>query len=110
MSQSRTQGRSEQEIKMIPVSLYELETCVLKVPVLKAWNILKHFKLTDIVPSFIKNSEFTSGHPGQVDSIVKITFADGATWEIRLVEVSEIRRSIAYEVLTTEPPHKATSI
>ena len=79
-------------------------------PILKAWNILKHFKLTDIVPTFIKQSEFIQGQPGQIDAVVRVTFADGAVWELRIVEVSEVRRSLAYEVLTTEPAHMASTI
>eukprot|EP00347_Sterkiella_histriomuscorum_P000132 403377048 len=109
-SQKKTKGMSQQELRQIPVSLYELESCVLQVPILHAWNILKHFKLQDIVPSYVKKSEFTQGAPGQIDSIVRIDFVDGAVWEIRLVEYSEVRRSIAWEVLTTEPAHKASSI
>ncbi|CDW79803.1 UNKNOWN [Stylonychia lemnae] len=104
-----TQAKEGEQV-FIPVSLYELESCILPVPIHKAWHILKHFKLQDIVPTYIKNSEFTNGQPGLIDSIVKVWFADGAVWEIRMVEFSEIKRSIAYEVLSTEPPHKASSI
>ena len=103
------QGK-EGEAKFIPVSLYELESTILPVHIDKAWHILKHFRLEDIIPSYVKKSEFTSGQPGLIDSIVRVSFADGAVWEIRMVEFSEIRRSIAYEVLSTEPAHKASSI
>ena len=98
-------GEGARERITTPVSLYELETCVLPVPILRAWKILCHFKVQDIIPTYVARSEFTQGEPGKIDSIVRIEFKDGAVWELRIVEVSELRRSIAWEVLTTEPAH-----
>jgi len=92
------------------VSTYEYESCILDIPVLKAWKILKTFKCEKIAPNKVKSTEFLQGAPGQIDSVIRVTFKDDATWELRLQEVSELRRTLAYEVLSTEPPHKVTSI
>ncbi len=45
-----------------------------------------------------------------MDSVIKIVYADGANWQIRINEISEVRHSIGYEVLATEPVHQASSI
>ena len=41
---------------------------------------------------------------------MKVVYKDGASWLIRINEISEIRHTIGYEVLSTEPAHTATSI
>ena len=35
---------------------------------------------------------------------------DGAHWELRINEISDVRHSIAYQVISTEPVHQVTSI
>ena len=42
--------------------------------------------------------------------MVKVEYTDGAHWTLRINEISELRHSIGYEVLATEPIHSATSI
>ena len=94
----------------IPVSLHNSESTVLDVTIGKAWSLFKHFKLEHSVPGKVSATTFLTGAPGQIDSVIKIDYTDGAVWQIRVNEISEIRHSIGYEVLTAEPTHLASSI
>ncbi|TNV76768.1 hypothetical protein FGO68_gene6532 [Halteria grandinella] len=75
----------------VPVSTHQVESSVLPVSIDKATN-------------------FTQGGPNQLDAIVTIEYTDGAKWELRITELSEIKHSLGYQVLSTEPTHSATSI
>ena len=83
---------------------------MLPVNITKAWGFFKEFSLEKLVPGKISATKFTSGSAGQIDSVVEIHYADGAKWELRLVEISELRHSVGYQVISTEPSHQVTSI
>ena len=94
----------------IPVSTHQSESAVLPIPAGKAWGFFKKFHLEAFIPNKVKATTFTTGAPGQLDSVIKIDYTDGASWEIRIIEISDLRRSIGYEVISTEPAHQVTSI
>ena len=94
----------------VPVSTTQTESCVLPVTIEKAWAIFKHFKLEKVLPSHIKSTEFTHGGPNQLDSVVLVNYADGAKWELRINEISDVKHTLGYQVLSTEPVHQVTSI
>ena len=79
-------------------------------PISKAWSLFKDFKLEHIIPGKVKATSFENGGVNQLDSVIKIDYTDGAHWTIRINEISEVRHSIGYEVLSTEPHHQASSI
>jgi len=68
------------------------------------------FQFDKAAPGKVKSTHFETGGPNQLDSVVKIEYADGAKWHFRINEISEVRHSLGYEVLSTEPAHQATSI
>jgi 23S rRNA U2552 (ribose-2'-O)-methylase RlmE/FtsJ len=63
-----------------------------------------------LLPSHIKSTEFVSGGPNQLDSVVLVNYADGAKWELRINEISDVKHTLGYQVLSTEPAHQVTSI
>lgn len=62
------------------------------------------------MPQKVKSTKFISGGADQIDSVIRIDYTDGAHWDIRINEISYPKYSIGYEVLSTSPPHLATSI
>ncbi len=68
------------------------------------------FKLEKLCPKHIAATEFVKNGPGQLDAIIKVTYADNAVWEIRINELSDIKHSLGYEVISAEPAHMATSV
>ena len=83
---------------------------MLPVSIDKAWGFFKEFKLEKLVPGKVATTSFTTGGPGQIDSVIHIEYTDGAKWDLRLVEISELRHSVGYQVISTEPAHQVTSI
>ena len=83
---------------------------MLPLPIGKAWHLFKQFKLEQVIPGKVKSTTFTTGAAGQLDSVIKIQYNDGASWDIRILEISDMRHAIGYEVISTEPAHQATSI
>ncbi len=94
----------------IPVSTHQIESTVLPIPVDKAWTFFKTMKLEKIVPAHVKSTTFTTGGPNQLDSIIHIEYADGAKWDLRINEISDVRYQLGYQVISTEPAHLVTSI
>ena len=94
----------------VPVSTHQVESTVLPVPLDKAWSMFKTFKLEKMVPSKIKSTKFTTGGPGQLDSVVQLDYMDGAKWELEIQEISNVTCTLGYQVLSTEPAHQVTSI
>ena len=94
----------------VPVSTHQAESTVLPSPIGKTWGLFKSFKLEKVVPGKITATTFTSGGPNQLDSVVRIEYADGALWELRINEISDVKHTIGYQVLSTEPAHFVTSI
>ena len=94
----------------IPVSTHQVESTVIPLPIQKAWGIFKQFHLEKVIPGKVKSTTFVTGGANQLDSVIKIDYNDGANWQIRVVEISDLRHSIGYEVISTEPAHTATSI
>ena len=90
---------------VVPVSLHQMESTVIHMPIGKAWSLFRSFKLEHIIPGKVKSTTFETGASGQLDSVIKIEYTDGAHWQIRINEISEVRHSIGYEVLATEPVH-----
>ena len=94
----------------VPVSTHQVESTVLPIPIEKAWGVFKHMKLENMIPNKVKSTKFTQGGPNQLDSIVLIEYADGAKWELRIHELSDVKHTLGYQVLSTEPAHQVTSI
>ena len=94
----------------IPVSTHQSESAVLPLPASRAWAQFKGLKLEDLVPGKVKATTWVTGGHGQLDSTLKIDYQDGASWTLRVLEISDIRRSIGYEVIAAEPAHSVSSI
>ena len=94
----------------IPVSCHEYESAVIPVNLDKVWHVIKNFKLEEVLPSKVKSTKYISGGPMQLGSMIRVDYVDGAHWEIRINEISDMKHSIGYEVIDTSPPHCVTSI
>ena len=45
-----------------------------------------------------------------VGSLVKVSYRDGTVWTVRILEISEVRHSIAWEVVESTPNISVTSV
>ena len=53
--------------------------------------------------NLVKEVKQTAGHHMQVGSTYEFYFADGSKWDIVISEISQLVRSLAFEVLAAEP-------
>lgn len=97
------------ETSTIPTSCTQTESTVVEAPLEKVWGLFRTLSFGKLSAQ-VTSSEFESGGEGTVGSIVKLTYADGSIWRIRVTEFSERNYTVAYELLTAEPTHKATSV
>ena len=63
-----------------------------------------------MAPGIVTSTEWTDGDAGRVDSVVKISYANGATWFWRVTELSERNTTLAYELVAAEPATSVSSI
>ena len=90
----------------VPCATTNVETCVLPADVNTVWKYIHKLNFKGLMPNVVAFQ--SSG--GGVGSVVKVTFSSFATWEYRITEMSERNFTIAYEVVSTEPVHEASSI
>ena len=97
------------KMSSIPTSCFQEESTVLSAPVASVWKKFRELKLDTVAPAYVTKTETTSGEPGHVGSVVKITYKNGGAWECRITEVSDRNHTIAYEVIGADPEISCTS-
>ena len=95
---------------MIPCPCQNTESTVLPAKLSEVWDKFRQWKLEEIAPGLVTSTEWTEGAPGRVDSIVKITYTNGAHWYLRVTELSERNHTLAYELVQAEPAISCSSI
>ncbi len=91
-------------------SCHQVESCVLDIPVEKVWENFRSFRFDKLFPNHIKSVKFTSGSPNEVGSLFETEYADGSVWTKRIIEVSEVRRSLSWELISTNNDISFTSM
>ena len=89
----------------VPVSTHQVESTVLPVAIEKAWGVFKHLHLEKICPARVRSTQWINGAANQLDSVIRIDYTDGAVWELRITEISDVKHILGYQVLSTEPAH-----
>lgn len=84
-------------------SCHQTESTVVAQPVGKVWEALKSLLLHKSFPSHVKNVKFTSGSDNEIGSIFEVEYIEGSVWTFRIVEISEKKRRIAYELIGAVP-------
>ena len=95
---------------MVPCSATNTETTVLNTKADDLWAKIRYWKLEECAPTVVASTEWTDGEAGRVDSVVKITYTNGANWFLRVTELSERNKTLAYELVQAEPSISVSSI
>ena len=89
----------------------QTESCVIKAPRDKIWEILQEFNLAKLFPSHVTSMKFIKGGPREFDSFFECTYKDDITYTYRITEVSDSKKSsIAFELVSTSIPIEVTSM
>ena len=94
----------------VPCTCTNTESCVLPVKLEDCWTKFRYWKLDEVAPSVVSATEWTDGAAGRVDSTVKISYTNGATWWLRVTELSERNHTLAYELIQADPATSVSSI
>ncbi len=94
----------------MPCTCTNTESCVLPGKIDTVWEKFRYWKLETMAPSIVTSTEWTDGDAGRVDSVVKISYANGASWFWRVTELSERNHTLAYELVAAEPATSVSSI
>ena len=94
----------------VPCTCTNTESCVVPAKLQDVWAKIRYWKLNELAPSIVSNTEWTDGDAGRVDSTVKLSYTNGATWYWRVTELSERNTSISYELVQAEPAISVSSI
>ena len=78
-----------------------VESTVVNAPANEVWDKLKAMDFTWW--ELVKEVNLKAGTHMQVGSTYEIYFTDGSKWDIVISEISQLVRSIAFEVLAAEP-------
>lgn len=91
-------------------SCHQVESCVLCVKVGDVWDSLKTLSWEKVFSSHVKSIKFTSGSPYEIGSTFEVEYKDGSVWTNRIIELSERRRVIAWELIGATPNISFTSM
>jgi hypothetical protein len=91
-------------------SCHQVESCVLAAPVSTVWEAFRTFNLAQLFPSSVKSINFTNGNANEVGSTFTVEYVDGSSWTYRLLEISESRRVLSFELLSAEPQVEFSSL
>ena len=104
-TKEQTGGRSDQ----VASCLLE-ESCVIRAPIGKMWEMIKEFNWEKMCPTTIKSCKFLTGNSLQIGSTYKLDLVDGTSYTFMIVEISEIKRKYTLEMIDCEPKQKFTSM
>jgi hypothetical protein len=91
-------------------STYQIESTIISLPIDKIWEYLKSFQFEKVFPTNVKSVKFTSGGPMEVGSVFQVEFKDGSLFEKRILEISELKRRIIWEIISVTPETTYTSM
>jgi hypothetical protein len=81
----------------IPTASIHTESTVLPAPIATVWAKFRGFKLLAAIarPGFVKSKEGDAA----VGSIIQVTYKDGSVWKHQIIELSDKKYAIAYDVV-----------
>jgi hypothetical protein len=91
-------------------STYQVESATFNLPVDKVWDAVKSFEFEKVFPSTVKSVKFTSGGPTEVGSVFVVEFKDGKLFEKRIVEISELKKKLSWELVSSTPESSFSSM
>ena len=97
-------------MEKIPTPTQQEESVVLNIPLEKVWSLFWSKPLNTYAPKKVKEVKYLTGGPMKVGSILQITYNDGAKWDLLILEISDHRHSLVYQVVKAEPSTHVSSI
>lgn len=87
----------------IVTSCHQVESCVLGSPIVVIWDAIKSLDFAKFLPSSVSSVKFVTGDCNDRGSVFSIEYLDCSEWTYRIVEISDSRRTISYELIDAKP-------
>lgn len=87
----------------IVTSCHQVESCVLGSPIGVIWDAIKSLDFAKFLPSSVSSVKFVTGDCNDRGSVFSIEYLDCSEWTYRIVEISDSRRTISYELIDAKP-------
>ncbi len=84
-------------------SCHQTESCVIPACIGDVWEQIRAFNFSKLFPSYVKNVKFVDGNCNSVGSLFTFEYVDGSVWTFKLLEISESRRVISFDLISAEP-------
>jgi hypothetical protein len=85
----------------IPVSSCSIESCVIPASVDEVWGLIRSGDFASWWG--ICTSSACDGSPMSLGATHILTFADGTVWTISITEISDIKKSLSFELISSQP-------
>ena len=93
--------REKDLIMSIPVATTNIESCVIPASGDKVWGLIRSGDFASWWG--ICSSSACDGSPMALGTTHTLTFADGTVWTISITEISDIKKSLSFELISSEP-------
>jgi len=91
-------------------STHQTESSVVDKPISKVWEELKLFNFEKLFPTNVKSLKFTGGNCNDARGVFDLTYSDGSVWSYGILEVSDQKRKISFELIEATPEVSFTSV
>ncbi|CAG9327480.1 unnamed protein product [Blepharisma stoltei] len=82
---------------------HQFESAIFNAPVDNVWTHIRSLAFHTLCPSWVSNVAWHEGEAGKVGATVQMTYTDGSHWTVNILEISDIKRTIVYELITADP-------
>jgi hypothetical protein len=87
---------------MIPSATQNLESCVIHAPVDKVWAAIRSMDFSSWWGN-VTASSCEDASPQALGSTHKLSFKDGTVWTIVVCELSDLSKTLSFELITSDP-------
>ena len=85
------------------------ESTSLSCPAGDLWRRLRELDFAAFLPGLVSGASSSAATPSTVGSVYTLKFVDGATWDVKVLEISELQMRLTWEVVKCEPAIQAAS-
>jgi len=84
------------------------ESTIVDAPVEKVWELVRPLNFSYLA-SVTKSSTEKDHNPNEVGSVRVVEYKDGTTQKLKLVELSDVNRTVSWDLVESTPPHYVLS-
>ncbi|CAG9316514.1 unnamed protein product [Blepharisma stoltei] len=82
---------------------HQFESAVFNSPVDQVWAHIRNLSFHILCPNWVSSVSWSEGDSGKVGATVHMTYTDGTQWTVNILEISDIKRTIVYELIHADP-------